>query len=436
MVTSFSSKSEIALNLSPDGKYLTFMGYDAPVGAVDVSNSNTPGVIDPTNPVTSAVSRVVAQLGEDGVFHFTKTNAYSGNNGRAAIFNDTAPDGGLYYTAGNAGNGANPEPNGVVLGAGAQLMAPANAAESDQSPGTPTPVGSFNVMKQLGYPKEKIAKDNNFRGIAINGNVLYYTKGSGGNGVDTVYFVDTNGNACGTNDSTGIGLPVGGSSLPTTSPFTVNPTEGGAANPGLTPQNMCILKGFPTASAKNADNTYDYPFGIWFANPTTLYVADEGSGDNTFSAAAGGPDGQYTAAAASTKAGLQKWVFDAQTHQWNMAYVLQDGLNLGQPYKVPSYPKGLNSGPGGTGLPWAPATAGLRNLTGQVNPDGTVTIWAITSTVSGSGDQGADPNSLVQITDDPGAASLPAGESFQTVGAPKAGTVYRGVSFTPGTSPS
>ena len=51
LVTSFSSKSELALNLSTNGQDITFMGYQAPVGAVDVSNSNTPAVIDPTNPV-------------------------------------------------------------------------------------------------------------------------------------------------------------------------------------------------------------------------------------------------------------------------------------------------------------------------------------------------------------------------------------------------
>jgi hypothetical protein len=33
-------------------------------------------------------------------------------------------------------------------------------------------------------------------------------------------------------------------------------------------------------------------------------------------------------------------------------------------------------------------------LTGKVNRDGTVTIFAITSTISGSGDHGADPNRL------------------------------------------
>jgi hypothetical protein len=41
-VTSFSSKSELALNLSTDGQDVTFMGYLAPVNAIDVSNSNTP----------------------------------------------------------------------------------------------------------------------------------------------------------------------------------------------------------------------------------------------------------------------------------------------------------------------------------------------------------------------------------------------------------
>src|SRR6516164_665258 len=50
MVTSFPSKSEIALNLSTDGSYVTFMGYLAPINALDVSNSNTPAVVDPTNP--------------------------------------------------------------------------------------------------------------------------------------------------------------------------------------------------------------------------------------------------------------------------------------------------------------------------------------------------------------------------------------------------
>ena len=186
------------------------------------------------------------------------------------------------------------------------------------------------------------------------------------------------------------------------------------------PSNMCILKGFPTATK----STTSFPFGIWFANPDTLYVADEGNGTNTYA------NGSYTAAAAQTTAGLQKWVFNSTAGKWQLAYTLQAGLNLGQPYTVPGYPTGINAA---TGLPWSPASDGLRNITGRVNSDGTATIWAITSTVSGGGDQGADPNKLVEITDPLSATAPAAGETFSTIRTAAFAEVLRGVSFTPGT---
>ena len=407
--TSFSSKSEGALNLSPDGKALTFIDYATAVDTVDASNANTPGVIDPTNPVPGAYYRAVAQLSANGKFTFTETNAYSGNNGRAAI--TASVDGKDYiYTAGNAGNGSKTQPSGVVLGAGAQIITPSTLPEADQTPGLPTPVGSFNIT-QLGDTADKVGKDDNFRGLALYNNVLYYTKGSGGNGVDTVYFLDTTGTAC----PNGVGLPVAGAKLPTTG------IESTLTSTGLA-SNMCILKGFPTALATTATDASDYPFGLWFANPTTLYVADEGAGDNTYAA------GSYTAAAASATAGLQKWVYNSTAGQWQLAYTLQNGLNLGTPYTVRGYPTGINSV---TGLPWAPATDGLRNLTGQVNRDGTVSIWAVTSTVSGGGDQGADPNQLVEITDPLKATTAASWEEFRTVVPAEYNQVVRGVSFTP-----
>jgi hypothetical protein len=54
-------------------------------------------------------------------------------------------------------------------------------------------------------------------------------------------------------------------------------------------------------------------------------------------------------------------------------------------------------------------------------------------TVSGSGDQGADPNKLVMITDELSSNTLPAGESFVTLKTAGFAEVLRGVSFTPGT---
>jgi hypothetical protein len=187
---------------------------------------------------------------------------------------------------------------------------------------------------------------------------------------------------------------------------------------------MCILQGFPTTLAKTATA---FPFGLWFANADTLYVADEGNGTNTYSTATG----TYTAAAAQTTAGLQKWVFNGTS--WTLAYTLTAGLNLGTPYTLAGYPAGDNAA---TGLPWAPATDGLRNITGRVNRNGTVTIWAITSTVSGSGDQGADPNKLVAITDPLAATAAAAGEQFVTVRSAGYGQVLRGVAFTPGSQPA
>jgi hypothetical protein len=83
------------------------------------------GVVDPTNPVPGQFYRVVAQVDQHGKFSFTKTNAYSGNNGRAAILNNNG-GANLFYTSGNAGNGGNPQPAGVIVGAGAQILTAAN----------------------------------------------------------------------------------------------------------------------------------------------------------------------------------------------------------------------------------------------------------------------------------------------------------------------
>jgi hypothetical protein len=107
-------------------------------------------------------------------------------------------------------------------------------------------------------------------------------------------------------------------------------------------------------------------------NPATLQAAGV-QPYNTYSTTSG----TYPGAAAQSAAGLQKWVLQDGT--WKLAYTLNDGLALGVPYTMPGYPGGDNPA---TGLPGAPATDGLRNITGRVNPDGTVTIWAITSTVS------------------------------------------------------
>ena len=97
------------------------------------------------------------------------------------------------------------------------------------------------------------------------------------------------------------------------------------------------------------------------------------------------------------------------------------------PYSVANYPAALN-----------PATGGCRNLTGRVHGNGTVDIFAVTSTLSASGDQGADPNKLVKVTDRLRATTLPQGGHgdegighFVTIRSAQAGEVLRGVAFAP-----
>jgi hypothetical protein len=238
---------------------------------------------------------------------------------------------------------------------------------------------------------DKPGKDTNFRGMTIFNNTLYITKGSGGNGINTVYQVGSTGT-----------LPTG--------------TAADLANVPIT-----ILPGFPNSTGGTSTA---FPFGIWFANETTLYLCDEGDGTLVSPAV----NGNVADAQTLATAGLQKWSLVNAT--WKIDYVLQDGLKIGVSYSVANYPAALN-----------PATDGCRNIAGKHNHDGMVTIYAVTSTISTNGDQGADPNKLVKVTDLLSATTLPTADGdhdrdyrighFVTIHSAKAGEVYRGVALAP-----
>jgi hypothetical protein len=404
-VTSFSSKSEMGINLSTDGHYITFMGYVAPVNAIDVSNSNTdPNHCDSTNPVGSSsctaynFPRAVVQVDARGNVQVTAVDVYSGNNGRGAVF-DTVNN--QYLMVGNAGNGGSPEPTAIVANTGVQTVTP-NAGPTATVIGVDSGVpGStngfqfgFNVTS-LGDTADKSGKDDNFRGMALFNNTLYVTKGSGSNGINTVYQVGTAG------------------TVPT-------------AASGSTTQ-FTVLPGFSTTLAK-ATSGVRFPFGIWFANASTLYVADEGSGkaaDVAGCTNANVGDAGVGVGTCNPNNGLGKWVLAAQADggvAWQNVYTLQAGLNLGVQYSVSGLDPSLN-----------PAPDGLRALSGKVNGDGTVTLYAVTSTISASGDQGADSNQLVAITDNLSftTAAQAAGESFNVLQTAPFGQVLRGVSLAP-----
>ena len=206
MTTSFSSKSELAINLSTNGHDVSFSGYDASVGTFDASNSNTPGTIDASNPdLAGPFYRTVGDLNADGRWTFTDTNSYSGDNERADLL-DSADN--SFFAAGNSNNGnSSPIDPALVDGTGAQNYPESFLPQSEQNPvgGTSIiPMGAFNIdsLPQYSTVSDKAGKDTNFRGLTVYNNVVYYTKGSGSNGINTVYFVDTSGTAC---PATGVG---------------------------------------------------------------------------------------------------------------------------------------------------------------------------------------------------------------------------------------
>ncbi|HET9401135.1 MAG TPA: hypothetical protein VFO34_09300 [Candidatus Acidoferrales bacterium] len=415
VVTSFSSKSELALNLADDGRTITFVGYHGGPGFVtgpnqlDVSNSNTPGVVDPTNPVQSSYFRAVIEVDSRGHIMRTDGNAYSGNNGRAA-----GKANGNYYMAGNDNNGGLSKTQLTTTQVGINLITSTGNEFLVPGQNPPTPpninmIGDFEVT-QLGegFPPDKAGKDNNFRGLRIFNNTLFVTKGSGGNGVNTVYQVGDGGTL---------------------------PTPANAPGSNLKNVPITILPGFPTNLASGLDAAgnpsgipVQFPFGIFFANDHTLYVCDEGDGTLVEPREVNGQMNVASDAALAT-AGLQKWTLSNADGKWHMIYVLQNGLNIGVPYSVEDYPESLN-----------PATGGCRNLAGRTDGNGNVVLFAVTSTISANGDQGADPNKLVRVVDHLGSTTLPTangngqGEKwgvFTTIRAAKAGEVLRGVAFAP-----
>jgi hypothetical protein len=361
ITTSFSSKSEGALMRSADGNFLSYMGYDGPDGSEGVSNSETPGaqLVGNTAPT---YNREVALISHKGVVTLQdETNAYSGDNPRAVI----SVDGTQFYMAGNADSSLNPDGTGPGTTIGARY----GILGSDQS----YQLGVYVATDRPDESSKQHRKDNNFRAIGIFNGDLYVAKGSGGNGDDGVFQVGT-------------GLPTG------------------------TSNTITELLGAPATDPVTGNASPLTPFGFWFADPSTLYVADEGYANL---------DGNGNLIP-DPLAGLQKWSLINGT--WTMDYVIQAGLNLFQPVMIDGYPV-------------ATYTTGIRNLDGRVNKDGTVTIYAITAQYSSISGGEPDPTSLVEVKDVLAATTLPTGrkyksdETFTTLQNSGVGEVFRGVSI-------
>ncbi len=367
----YGSSSEGTLQISGNGQYLTVMGYgvnaaafNANPGAYSPSSTNTAlgqsGSIPGQNYM--AVARVVALIDANGAVNSSTGlfNVFNGNNPRSAY----TADGTNIYVSGQGTSGDNT--GGVFFtqaGSTIATMITGNDAGSSSSQDTRT--------------------------VQIHNGTLYVSADSKSGSTNRDY-IGTLGTA-GT-PPTSVANGGGG-------PAMLN----GYGNAGGTGKLLV------TAANTNGINTVGQmvnlsPENYYFANASTLYVADSGIPKNTSTVSSGTSLGD---------GGLQKWVNSSPegSGTWSLEYTLAAGLNLV-----------ANTQTASANNDW---TTGLYGLTGQV-VNGQVQLYATNFTIGDT-----DPTYLYGITDSLTATAPATGEQFTQLAAAPADSTFKGVAFAP-----
>jgi len=349
----YGSSSEGGLQLSGNGEYLTIMGYGVNANTFNTGGAAVYGTTALAQSQSSQVARVVALISADGSVDTSTaiTDVFNGNNPRSVY----TTDGTSFYVSGQGTSGDNT--GGVFY---------ATRGSSTATSITGNDAGT------------NASQDTRFV-TAYNGRLYVSVDSKTGS---------TNRDYIGTLGAAG--------SLPTS-----------LANGGAGPTQ---LAGFGASSGKggvtiangdgNGLNTGQSinlsPENYFFANATTLYVADSGAPKNTAGSTSTVGDG-----------GLQKWTFNGSS--WVLDYTLASGLNL------------VSNVTNTTG------TSGLQGLTGKV-VGSTVQLFATNYTLAD-----LDSTFLYGITDSLAAtaASQVTGESFTELAAAPADSNFKGVSFAP-----
>lgn len=337
----YGSSSEGTLQLSADGRSLTIMGYGVNAAAFNAATANasnaygTQALAQTTSVAGGSfmpVSRVVANVRSDGSVDTSTAlfNVFNGNNPRSAA----TVDGRSFYFAGQGTSGDTTQ--GVFYAAdGATAATALNTATDARTASIVN--GRLYVSADSKQPKSAGGSAS----LAVYGNTLPTSALT-----PTVLTGISNGITLTAGQANGVN----------------NGKVGAAVN--LSPENF------------------------FFADATTLYVADGGQPKR-----GGLGDG-----------GLQKWSLVGNA--WALDYTLANGLNL-------------------VANTAASGTTGLIGLTGSV-VGGQVELFATNSTL---GD--LDPTFLYGITDALAATTLPTAEAFSVLVAAAADTNIRGVAFAP-----
>jgi hypothetical protein len=364
----YGSSSEGTLQLSGNGQYLTIMGYATNANAYnstfDANGSGTALAQSPNTGVGGAnIARVIALIGANGSVNTTTaiTGVFNENNPRSVY----TTNGTSFYIS---GQGNDDDTGGVfyVSNLGATTATAITGADT-----TSKSNGTFN------QDTRDVQIVNGTLTVSVDS-----TEGSAKNGfnIDRVGTLGTAGN------------------LPTTT-LNAQPTALPGINGAITLSN-----GNGNSINNNSGTAYLSPENFFYANSTTLYIADSGDPKNGSSSGTLGSQNPGDG-------GLQKWSLINGT--WQLDYTLSAGLNLV-----------LNGNDGATAKD---GVSGLFGLTGKVVGN-QVELFA-TSYVLGDTDQ----TYLYGITDTlaDNQASEVTGESFTTLAAAPADSDFKGVSFAP-----
>jgi len=374
----YGSSSEGTLQLSGNGQYLTIMGYGINANTFNAS----PGSYGPNSANTALaqsgsltgqsytpVARVVALIDASGGVNSSTAlyNVFDQNNPRSAY----TMNGSSIYVSGQGAGGDTTA--GVFLATKGSNSATAISG-NDAGAGT----------------------SQDTRDVQIYNNTLYVSVDSK-SGTPNRDYIGTLGTA-GTPPTS---LANGGNGPAMLS---------GYGNPGGTGR-VTITAGTTNGINSPGQTINLSPENYFFANASTLYVADSGSPKNTSeqNVSGGSPLGD---------GGLQKWVNSKPdgTGTWTLEYTLSAGLGL-VPNSQPDNPLGDD-------------TTGLLGLTGELIGN-EVELFATNYTIGDT-----DPTFLFGITDSLSATTLPTNESFTELATAPADSNFKGVSFAPVPEPA
>ena len=337
VVGEYGSSSEGNIQLSGNGQYLTIAGYSASAAAagIQASTNTANGTSFPVGTAYSVSTVALAQSTDTDVARVATLIDANGTVNSSTAFNT------LYNTN---------NPRAVYSANGSSIYISGQGDKNASDQGIFYAPTGLNTKTSTGTPSG-----------------IYNTK-------DTRFVTGSNGNLYYSTDKSG--SPTGIYQITGQPTGTAASTQITAANNGL------------TGSAK-----VNYsPEGFFFANATTLYVADTG-----VPKAGGVGDG-----------GIQKWVLNGST--WTLQYTLTDLA-----FVSPTLAATATSG-----------ETGFEAVTGQL-VNGQVKLFAVSYT---AGDD--NPNGLYAITDTL-SSTTGAGETYTELesAAGNGGQVFKGVSFAP-----